>query len=315
MYTIMKNHRHFLVNENLLQEQLWNELENHLGQQFSKEKWSDFKNKFSLTHLLEDKHTKTTPEIIEEGLIYQTIFHTSTPMLVTDSKGIVVRCNKAFEKLSGFHEEELVGSHFSELYSKANSSDFENTAWDKMHQGEFWEGKVSNIHQDGTLYECWLEIHPVFNHQHQIIYFVANYREHSSTDLITLAMLESTDYLWELLDITEAQILTLDSSFHIQAASKSFCRAYQLSESLIFDTSFFELEIGDWESESLKMELERCLENNGLLQQFSLELSSYDGKKEELLVSAKVIQTTAGDDKVILIALQKNDRNTHIPHK
>ena len=300
----MKNHRHFLVNENLLQEQLWNELENQFGQQFSKDEWSEFKKKFSLTHLLEKKHIETTPEVIKDALIYQTIFHTSIPMLVIDPKGIVVRCNEAFEKLSGFHEEELIESHFSEFYSKVNSSDFENMAWDKIHQGESWEGKVCNIHQDGTLYECWLEIHPIFNHQHKIIYFVANYCEHSSNDLITLAMLESTEYLWELLDITEAQILTLDSSFQIKAASKSFCRAYQLSESLIFDTSFFELEIGEWESESVKMELEQCLENNGLLQQFPLELSSYDGKKEKLLVSAKVIETSAGDDKVILIALQ-----------
>ncbi|MDP4266716.1 MAG: PAS domain S-box protein, partial [Bacteroidota bacterium] len=69
-----------------------------------------------------------------------------------DFNGKILHVNKIICELSGYKIEELVGKHHSILFDNKNIGQSEEYIrfWDKMHNGEHYEGVMKRICKDGT---------------------------------------------------------------------------------------------------------------------------------------------------------------------
>ncbi|MDD2723059.1 MAG: PAS domain-containing protein [Methylovulum sp.] len=70
----------------------------------------------------------------------------------TDKNGIITHVNKAFVEMSGYTEDELIGSPHSILRHPDMPSVAFKDLWDTVNKGEYWQGIVKNLRKDGGYY-------------------------------------------------------------------------------------------------------------------------------------------------------------------
>ncbi len=100
-------------------------------------------------------------------------FESSSAMLVSDAKQIILRVNPAFEALSGYSTSELVGQLSSVLKSGRHNREFYAAMWDSIRQTGRWEGEIWNRHKDGELFLDWLAITVVKDAQGLVTHYVS----------------------------------------------------------------------------------------------------------------------------------------------
>ncbi len=98
-------------------------------------------------------------------------------VLITDSSGIVEYVNPAFEKITGYSFDEVVGGSANLLKSGKQSAGFYKTLWQTILAGEVFKDIVINKKKNGDLYYEEKSITPIKNGQGQIINFVSTGRD------------------------------------------------------------------------------------------------------------------------------------------
>lgn len=95
----------------------------------------------------------------------------------TDRFGLITYASTAFEKISGYSKNELIGkSHNIIRHPDMPKSLYENL-WNTIQNGKIWQGEIKNIHKDGTEYWVNAIITPNFDFYGEVIGFTA-IREH-----------------------------------------------------------------------------------------------------------------------------------------
>jgi len=98
----------------------------------------------------------------EELRIASVAFQSSDGMIVTDQRGNILRVNSAFEKISGYSADELVGKNTS-LFKSPEYHDeaFYRNLWEAVVTEGRWEGSVWNRNKEGRTLPVWLSISAV----------------------------------------------------------------------------------------------------------------------------------------------------------
>ena len=94
-------------------------------------------------------------------------------VVITDRTARVLWCNSAFEQLSGYTQEEIVGQNTRVLKSGQNSRALYEQMWRTILEGRSWRGELINRRKDGSLYDEEMTITPVQDSAGGITHFVA----------------------------------------------------------------------------------------------------------------------------------------------
>ena len=101
----------------------------------------------------------------------------SESIIIADGPGTIQYINPAFEKLSGFNREEIIGQNFRILKSDKHDEAFYREMYNIISRGHTWEGRIINTMKDGTLREFETRISPVKDSSGEIINFVSVNRD------------------------------------------------------------------------------------------------------------------------------------------
>lgn len=82
-------------------------------------------------------------------------------IIITDSRGNILRVNKAFSDITGYSETEVIGSNPSILRSGRHAADFYKKMWNALSVEGHWHGEVWNRRKGGDVYPEWLAIRAV----------------------------------------------------------------------------------------------------------------------------------------------------------
>ena len=85
--------------------------------------------------------------------------------------------NPAFEQLSGFSREDIIGQNFRILRSDKHDKGFYKDMWEVISRGNIWSGYITNRMKDNTLREFETKISPVQNGSGDIVSFVSVNRD------------------------------------------------------------------------------------------------------------------------------------------
>jgi PAS domain S-box-containing protein len=105
------------------------------------------------------------------------IEQTAETIVITDTLGMIVYVNPAFEKTSGYTRAEAFGQNPRVLKSGKHDAQFYRQMWDVLSRGEVWHGHIINRRKDGTLYEEEVSISPLRGSTGTIINYVAVKRD------------------------------------------------------------------------------------------------------------------------------------------
>lgn len=109
----------------------------------------------------------------QQHLLAQALAATANAIFITDDAGRIVWTNDAFNRLSGYSQEDTIGRTPAILQSGKQSHSFYTEMWQTILGGKIWQGEVIDQKKDGSLYTVDEIITPLFNDEGTITHFIA----------------------------------------------------------------------------------------------------------------------------------------------
>ncbi|HKT70612.1 MAG TPA: PAS domain S-box protein, partial [Terriglobales bacterium] len=98
-------------------------------------------------------------------------------VVMTNREGAIEYVNPAFEKLTGYTREEVLGQNPRLLKSGSQDAHFYQQMWQTILRGEVYRGVMINRKKSGELYYAEKTITPVLDAAGQITHFISNDRD------------------------------------------------------------------------------------------------------------------------------------------
>ncbi|WP_297529474.1 sensor domain-containing protein [Thiohalobacter sp.] len=111
-------------------------------------------------------------ELQEELRLAATTFNSHAGILITDRDNRILRVNPAFEAMTGYSAEELVGKNPRILKSGRQDENFYKHMWSVIDRTGQWSGELWNKRKDGSLYAEMLTITAVRNDAGEVTHYV-----------------------------------------------------------------------------------------------------------------------------------------------
>jgi len=127
-----------------------------------------------------------------EFLQFSNVIHyTINPIQITDATGVMVYVNPAFEKASGYKNEELIGRNPRILNSGKHSIEFWKNVWQQILSSKVWVGEIENRRKDGTALHTELVISPIEDGKGKVVGFLGAHRDITEQKILQQQLIRS----------------------------------------------------------------------------------------------------------------------------
>ena len=109
----------------------------------------------------------------EQLRIAAATFETHEAILITDAQSNIIRVNQAFQDITGYSSEEVLGKNPRILSSGRQDKEFYAAMWQQLLNTGSWTGEIWDRRKSGQIYPKWLTISAVKNEQGQTTQYVA----------------------------------------------------------------------------------------------------------------------------------------------
>jgi PAS domain S-box-containing protein len=140
---------------------------------------------------LEEKSRQLRRTKMQARLFQTAIEQASEMVAITDSSGKIAYVNPAFEKITGFTHDELIGSNPRMLKSGRQDQLFYRELWHTITGGEPWHGFFVNRRKDGSFYREEAVIVPVADSDGVIHNYVAVKRDMTQESRLQRQLIQS----------------------------------------------------------------------------------------------------------------------------
>ena len=110
----------------------------------------------------------------------QVFENSSEGIMITDAGNRILMVNKAFQKVTGYLADEVIGKNPRILSSGKQDAGFYREMWATIQKRGEWHGEVQNRRKNGEFYTEWLTISAVQNDQDETTNFVAVFTDITS---------------------------------------------------------------------------------------------------------------------------------------
>ncbi len=125
-------------------------------------------------HMLRFKQMVNTLQKNEEDLkIAAMAFQTHEAILVTDADKKIIRINKAFTRILGYSETEILGKTPDVLSSGKESAFFYKNLWNTIINKGKWSGEIWNRRKNGEIFPEWQTVSAVKDDHDKITHFIS----------------------------------------------------------------------------------------------------------------------------------------------
>ncbi|MDH4069261.1 MAG: PAS domain S-box protein [Ignavibacteria bacterium] len=107
----------------------------------------------------------------------QVVHYTINPIQITDSHNRMVYVNPAFERITGYSRDELIGENPRIMSSGKHSKKFWTEMWKEITQGNVWTGEIENRKKCGDPMFTQLVISPVVDNDGCVVGYLGAHRD------------------------------------------------------------------------------------------------------------------------------------------
>ncbi|MHC1683573.1 MAG: PAS domain-containing sensor histidine kinase [Clostridiaceae bacterium] len=116
------------------------------------------------------KNKKNELELTKQS---QALLYSPLSIVITDKKGLIEYVNPAFESISGFKKDEVIGKNPRVQGTGEHTKKYYGNVWNTILQGKTWKGMFKNKKKSGDVYWEEAAISPIVNSKNEITHFVA----------------------------------------------------------------------------------------------------------------------------------------------
>lgn len=99
--------------------------------------------------------------------------NTAEGIMITDNHQYIRSVNRAFSKITGYSQQDVLGKKPNILSSGRHDAHFYEQMWKALNEQDFWQGEIWNRRKNGEVYPEWLTINCVKNAIGSVIHYVA----------------------------------------------------------------------------------------------------------------------------------------------
>lgn len=92
---------------------------------------------------------------------------------ITDAERNIVAVNPAFEEITGYSADEVLGKNPRLLSSGKQTADFYKMMWETLNATDQWSGEIWNRRKNGEIYPEWLSIGVVKSNKGEVINYIS----------------------------------------------------------------------------------------------------------------------------------------------
>lgn len=167
-------------------------------------------------------NTKLHLNLLEKAISadYDSIIITEVDM---DNPGPrIVYVNDGFTRMTGYTREEAIGQTPRMLQGEKTDRKVLDTLRERLSQGKSFFGHTVNYRKDGSEFINQWDIHPLFNDQHQLVYWVSYQHDITERKRSELTALDADLEFDDLAEETKKISLDLDMAGNVLSANKLF---------------------------------------------------------------------------------------------
>ena len=102
-------------------------------------------------------------------------------IVITDRLNRIISVNRAFTRITGFGESEVLGKDPKLLASGQHETAFYRTMWGELGQHDYWQGEIWNRRKNGEQFPEWLTISTVRRPNGEIANYIATFSDISES--------------------------------------------------------------------------------------------------------------------------------------
>ncbi|MEK4229066.1 putative bifunctional diguanylate cyclase/phosphodiesterase [Solibacillus sp. FSL H8-0538] len=119
-----------------------------------------------------------------DNLIVKIFENVTEGIMITDKQKKIIGVNPAFEFVTGYKREEVVGKDPSILQSGVHDLNFYLGMWKGLHEHGIWQGEIWNRRKTGDLYPEWLTIMAVKDNEENITNYCGIFSDLSERKIV-----------------------------------------------------------------------------------------------------------------------------------
>ena len=100
-------------------------------------------------------------------------FETHEGIMITDAQPVILRVNRAFQEITGYSAEEVLGKNPHILNSGRHGKEFYAEMWRQLAENGSWSGEIMDRRKNGEIYPQWLTISAVKDAEGKVTEHVA----------------------------------------------------------------------------------------------------------------------------------------------
>lgn len=144
-------------------------------------------------------------------LFFEAVEQSPIAISITDAEATILYANAAFETLTGYSREEVLGQNESLLSNKATPDSIYQQLWRTIRHKETWTGTLVNRTKQGGDYLAELTISPVLDHDGDLKYFLGMHRDVTKVHELEGALRQHKARIETVLDAAPVIVVLLDS--------------------------------------------------------------------------------------------------------
>lgn len=234
----------------------------------------------------------------------------------------IIYCNKAFETMTGYSYDEIIGHNCRFLQAQDRSQPERKILKECISEGDECRVEIRNYKKNGHLFWNELYISPVKDKTGKITHFIGvqndiTERKRSEHELReekssvekkikerTKELVEKEVFLSSIIQTVRESLLVLDADYKVLSANNHFLNSFKVTSEDTVGKILFELGNHQWDIEILKELLMKILPTNNPVIDYEVEHNfPYIGKKVMLLNAYRIEFEGQYKDR-ILIAIE-----------
>lgn len=246
-------------------------------------------------------------------------------VIITDNQqpdNPIIYCNKAFETISGYNRNEIIGHNCRFLQKEDRQQPQRGILADAVKNGENVAVEIRNYRKDGTLFWNELYMSPIKNEQGKVCYFIGvqndvTRRKQAELDLQhqkdimekqvedrTRSLRENEEYLASIVQTVRESLVVLNPDLKVLSVNDHFVKTFKVTREETEGKLMYELGNGQWDIPKLKELLENILPTNNPVLEFEVEHDFPHIGKKLMMLNAHRIELEGQFRDRILIAIE-----------